>query len=75
MAERIGISPVTDTVSAEPASGRAPGTERAERGVDPLLHLRQAIVNRATQALLSSGLLQPKLRLGPVNEVYERRAD
>ncbi|MEE9128636.1 MAG: DUF4157 domain-containing protein [Phycisphaerales bacterium] len=37
--------------------------------------MQQAIGNRATQNLLAGGLLQPKLRIGPVNDVYEREAD
>lgn len=75
MAERVGISPVMETANAESASERAPRTERANRGVDRFLRLQQAIGNRATQSLLAGGLLQPKLRIGPVDDVYEREAD
>ncbi|MEE8155502.1 MAG: DUF4157 domain-containing protein [Phycisphaerales bacterium] len=75
MAERVGISPVMETAAAEPASERAPRTERANRGVDRFLRLQQAIGNRATQSLLAGGLLQSKLRIGPVDDVYEREAD
>lgn len=64
-----------ETANAEPVSDRAPRTDRAECGVDRFLRLQQAIGNRATQSLLAGGLLQPKLRIGPVDDVYEREAD
>ncbi|MEE9128638.1 MAG: DUF4157 domain-containing protein [Phycisphaerales bacterium] len=64
-----------ETANAESASQRAPQPERAKRGIDRFLHLQQAIGNRATQSLLAGGLLQPKLRIGPVDDVYEREAD
>ena len=75
MAERVGVSPVMEVANAESASQRAALTERPNRGVDRFLHLQQAIGNRATQSLLAGGLLQPKLRIGPVDDVYEREAD
>ncbi len=75
MTERVGISPVMETANAESASQRAQQSESPNRGVDRFLRLQRAIGNRATQSLLAGGLLQPKLRIGPVDDVYEREAD
>ncbi|MEE9128642.1 MAG: DUF4157 domain-containing protein [Phycisphaerales bacterium] len=69
MVKRVGISTVRKAAPAERTSHLAPQTDTAERGVDRLLHLQQAIGNRATQSLLASGLLQPKRSIGPVNEL------
>lgn len=40
-----------------------------------LIHLAQAVGNRDARGLIGAGLLQPSLRIGPANDVYEREAD
>lgn len=52
---------------------RAPNSPaRANHAV---LRLQQAVGNQAAIGLLQSGLIQPKLHVGPADDAYEREAD
>ena len=61
--EAMGLSTKTAARDVVPSPGH------------PVYGLQQTVGNRATQSLLARGLLQPKLRIGPVDDVYEREAD
>lgn len=63
--------------SAKVRSEREPSTAQGTETdhVNTLLRLQQSAGNTATQSLLHSGLLQPKLRIAPANDEFEREAD
>ncbi|MFQ5524999.1 MAG: DUF4157 domain-containing protein [Thermoanaerobaculia bacterium] len=54
---------------------RTSSRETARSTGRALLELQTGPGNRATAGLLQTGILQPSLRIGPVNDRYEREAD
>jgi hypothetical protein len=42
---------------------------------DHILHLHRTIGNQAVQRLFTTGTIQPKLRIGQPNDIYEQEAD
>ena len=60
------------TERAQPLRSPAPA---AEGFASPILGLQHAVGNQAVGHLLRGGLLQPKLRIGPPGDIYEREAD
>lgn len=76
MSQKASTQATAKTATTGRAGERAPFPGPLERTPEQmLLHLQQAVGNRATQALLASGTIQPKLRVGPPDDLLEREAD
>ncbi|MFQ5524997.1 MAG: DUF4157 domain-containing protein [Thermoanaerobaculia bacterium] len=54
---------------------KTPSRETAPNAGRALLELQTGPGNRATTGLLQTGILQPSLRIGPLDDCYEREAD
>ena len=77
MSQRTTTTASTEKISANQAATRVKPEQRGQQPAfqQNLLHLQQFVGNRATQGLLSAGLLQAKLRIGPTGDSFEREAD
>jgi Domain of unknown function (DUF4157) len=72
MAEKTAAAAKT---AAEPAARGGLRETAAPAATSTILGLQQTYGNRAVGRLLDGALLQPKLRIGPPGDAYEREAD
>ena len=69
-------STATQATESRAKSSRTETTPPAAPGLaGSLLDLQSAVGNRGVERLLGRALLQPKLRIGPADDAYEREAD
>ncbi len=77
MNQKAAISQAHSKTSPDrnPAPGSSARPSNGSSSGQSLLQLQEAIGNRATRDVLDSGLVQPKLRVGPPGDRFEREAD
>ena len=77
MSQRTAVTASTEKAITNQTAIRVKPEQRGQQPAiaQNLLHLQQAVGNRATQGLLNAGLLQAKLRIGPAGDSFEREAD
>ncbi len=77
MADRVKLSSKTP----EPKRGNSFSQNRKDISksvnspVDQILFLQRTIGNQSVQRLFKSGIIQPKLKFGQPNDIYEQEAD
>lgn len=76
MAESVAARQPAPTHTTDPQRASARAAQHEHSPLRPAItRLQRAVGNRAMNRLLRSSVIQPKLTVGPPDDVYEREAD
>ncbi len=78
MSERASITAKTPEAKSNKPASKSQGTDFSQSTNSPadhILFLQRTVGNQAVQRLFTTGTIQPKIRIGQPNDIYEQEAD